>query len=428
MAGNGHILLMKQKLNFSVLRLRNFRLLLLTRMCVAIALVAQAVIVGWQVYSITKDPFMLGLTGLAEAVPAIIGALFAGHFIDIGQPRRIYAGCIFMLALNIFTLLFVAGGFVALDSHDLLIFIFFSVFISGLARSFAMPANFSLLSRIVTREEIPAATAWLSSGMQTAFIAGPALAGVIYGGYGARGAWMLPALLIAAALFCVSFLDVHHDRGKEKREPAWVSIKAGWTFIQKTPVLLSLMALDMFAVLFGGAVAMLPAYADQVLHVGSEGLGALRAAPALGAITTALFLAVKPMKRITAVGMFWAVAAFGVCMVGFGLSHVFWLSMVFLIISGVFDSISMLIRGTLMQLLTPDAMRGRVSAINSMFIISSNEIGSFESGTAARLLGLIPSVVFGGCMTLLIVAGTALSSPKLRRTVVNADAGQDKGD
>jgi sugar phosphate permease len=176
--------------------------------------------------------------------------------------------------------------------------------------------------------------------------------------------------------------------------------------------------------LFGGAVAMLPAYADQVLHVGSEGLGALRAAPALGAVTTALILAVKPMKRITAVRMFCAVTGFGICMVGFGLSHIFWLSMVFLVISGVFDSVSMLIRGTLMQLLTPDNMRGRVSAINSMFIISSNEIGSFESGTAARLLGLVPSVVFGGCMTLLIVAGTAFSSPKLRKTVVNAQDNQ----
>lgn len=408
-----------QKLNFSILRLRNFRLLLFTRMFLGMALVAQAVIVGWQVYSITKDPFMLGLTGLAEAVPALIGALFAGHFIDSGHPRNIYRGCIFAMALNIFLLLFVAGGFAGLDDHSLLVFIFTCVFISGLARSFAMPANFSMLQRIVSRDQIPAATAWLSSGMQTAFIGGPALAGLVYGGYGARGAWMLTAFLIGMALLCVNFLDVHHDRSKEKREAAWTSIKAGWAFILKTPVLLSLMALDMFAVLFGGAVAMLPAYADKVLHVGSEGLGALRAAPALGAITTALFLAVKPMKRITAVRMFWAVAGFGACMVGFGLSHVFWISMVFLVISGVFDSISMLIRGTLMQLLTPENVRGRVSAINSMFIISSNEIGSFESGAAARLMGLVPSVVFGGCMTLLIVAGTALGSPGLRRTVVN---------
>jgi hypothetical protein len=227
------------------------------------------------------------------------------------------------------------------------------------------------------------------------------------------------------AFFCVSFLNIKHEPGKEKREAAWVSIKAGWTFVLKTPVLLSLMALDMFAVLFGGAVAMLPAYADLVLHVGSEGLGALRAAPALGGVATALTLAVKPMKKITAVRMFWAVSGFGACMVGFGLSHIFWVSLVFLVISGAFDSVSMLIRGTLMQLLTPDTMRGRVSAINSMFIISSNEIGSFESGTAARLMGLVPSVVFGGCMTLVVVLTTAFSSSKLRKTVVDTQAARN---
>ena len=414
---------MKQKkLNFSILRLPNFRLLLFTRMFVGMALQAQAVIVGWQVYSLTRDYFLLGLTGLTEAAPALLGALFAGHFVDSGQPRNIYRGCVFVLTLNILSLLYVAGGYAGLGHHNLLIFIFCSVFISGLARSFAMPTNFALLSRIVTREEIPGATAWLSSGMQTAFITGPALAGLVYGGYGARGAWMLPALLIIMALLCISFLRVFHDRSGEKREPAWTSIRAGWHFIIRTPVLLSLMALDMFAVLFGGAVAMLPAYADQVLHVGSEGLGALRAAPALGAVTMALFMAVRPMKRVSAMRMLWAVAGFGLCMVGFGVSRIFWLSMLFLIVSGAFDSISMLIRGTLMQLLTPENMRGRVSAISSMFIISSNEIGSFESGTAARLLGLVPSVVFGGCMTLLIVAGTALISPKLRKTAVSAES------
>lgn len=410
---------MKQKLNFSVLRIRNFRLLLATRMFVGMALQAQAVIVGWQIYSLTHDPFKLGLTGLTEAIPALLGALFAGHFIDIGEPRNIYRGCIFSLMLNILSLLFVAGGFAGLGAAHLEIFIFASVFISGLARSFAMPANFAMLQRVVTREEVPSAAAWMSSGMQASFIAGPALAGLVYGGYGARGAWVLPALLITMAFFCVNFLTIKHESSKEKREAAWVSIKAGWTFILKTPVLLSLMALDMFAVLFGGAVAMLPAYADQVLHVGSEGLGALRAAPALGAVSTALILAVRPMKQITAMRMFWAVAGFGGCMIGFGLSHLFWLSLAFLAVSGIFDSISMLIRGTLMQLLTPDTMRGRVSAINSMFIISSNEIGSFESGTAARFLGLVPSVVFGGCMTLMVVLITACSSKKLRRTVVD---------
>jgi MFS family permease len=409
-----------KKLQLSVLRIRDFRRLLLTRFCVGMALQAQAVIVGWQVYSLTHDPFLLGLAGLVEAVPALVGALFAGHVVDVGQPRLIYMSCIGALALNILSLLFVGGGYAGLDNHGILVFIFSAVFISGLARSFAIPANFSLLPRIVSRDDFPAATAWLSSGMQTAFICGPAAAGLIYGGYGARGAWMLPAFLILLAFFSICTLRVTHARDREKREKAWDSIRAGWSFILRTPVLLSLMALDMFAVLFGGATAMLPAYADKILHVGSEGLGALRAAPSIGGVVTAFILATMPMKRVSAARMLWAVVGFGFCMIGFGLSTSFWLSLVLLMLSGVFDSISMLVRGTLMQLLTPDNMRGRVSSISSMFIISSNEIGAFESGSAARLLGLVPSVVFGGCMTLIVVVATSLISPKLRKTVVSA--------
>jgi MFS family permease len=414
---------MTKKLSLSVLGIRDFRLLLFTRMFVMMALQSQAVIVGWQVYSLTKDPFLLGLTGLTEALPAIAGAIFAGHIVDIGQPRLIYRLCIATLALNTFSLLAVAGHMPFLPQNTLVAFIFCGVFISGLARSFIMPSGFSLLSRIVRRPDIPAATAWLSTGSQVAAIGGPAIAGLVYGGYGPGGAWMLPAFLIGMALVMISFLRVTHVRDAEKREPVLQSIRAGWSFILKTPVLLSVMALDMFAVLFGGAVAMLPAYADQILHVGSEGLGALRAAPALGAVVTALALALRPMKKITALRLLWVIVGFGVCMIGFGLSTIFWLSMLFLIVSGAFDSVSMLIRSTLMQLLTPDNMRGRISAINSMFIISSNEIGAFESGTAARLLGLVPSVVLGGIATLVIVGLTAFISPQLRKTVVHA---QDK--
>ena len=250
------------------------------------------------------------------------------------------------------------------------------------------------------------------------------MAGIIYGGYGPRIAWMLPFTLMCIAFIMLSSIShgFRHYRSTEQREPAVKSIKAGWRFIFQNQVLLSVMALDMFAVLFGGAVAMLPAFADQVLHVGSEGLGALRAAPAIGAVCTALFLAVIPMKRIRAAHLLTVITGFGLCMIGFGLSHVFWLAALFLALSGVFDSVSMVIRGTLMQLLTPENMRGRVSAVNSMFIISSNEIGAFESGLAARAFGLVPSIVMGGIGTLLVVATVAGLSPKLRRTVVETDA------
>lgn len=412
---------MDKNLSFAVFAVPNFRPLLSTRMFVTMALQSQAVIVGWQVYSITKDPFLLGLTGLTEAIPAIIGALFSGHIVDITPPLKVYKYTLGALFLNTLALFLFAGHILPVPGGNLLPWIFVGVFISGLVRSFMSPSSFSIVSQIVPRSKMPAAGAWMSSAFQMAAVGGPALAGLIYGGYDARGAWLLPVILMSVAVVLVQRMKIQHVPHGEKREPIFQSMKSGWRFILRTPVLLSVMALDMFAVLFGGAVAMLPAYADQVLHVGSEGLGALRAAPALGAIITALILALWPMKRITAVQLLLAVTGFGLCMIGFGLSTVFWLSLLFLAASGAFDSVSMLIRATLVQLLTPNHMRGRVSAINSMFIISSNEIGAFESGTAARLLGLVPSVVMGGIATLVIVVTTAVVSPKFRKTVIRTD-------
>ncbi|MBI1275540.1 MFS transporter [bacterium] len=411
-------------LSFDVLRSRDFRLLLCIRTFGMMALQSQAVIVGWQVYSITRDPFMLGLTGLTEAIPAIICAFFAGHVVDNGRPHRIYLICMAVLVLNSLMLFIMAGGLLGNHDHqNILPWIYGGVFISGLARSFIMPASFSLLPQIVVREKISAAAAWLNSGFQIAAISGPAIAGLIYGGYGVQVAWILPVSFMSMAFMALASISgkPRSYRSREQREAAIQSIKAGWVFIWHNRVLLSVMALDMFAVLFGGAVAMLPAFADQVLHVGSQGLGALRAAPALGSIVTALILALWPLKRIRATMLLCAVTGFGCCMIGFGLSQLFWLSMLFLALGGMFDSISVVMRATIMQLLTPDSMRGRVSAVNSMFIISSNEIGAFESGAAASLLGLVPSVVFGGLCTLVVAISTATLVPKLRRVVVEAD-------
>ncbi len=409
-----------------ILRNRNFRVLALTRMLVTMALQAQAVIIGWQVYSITKDTLILGLTGLTEAIPAIACALFAGYFVDISQPRHVYRLCVGALMINTLLLLLIGGGYVAVQAPHILMMLFLGIFVSGLARAFLMPASFSLLSQIVPRNAMPSASAWMSTGFQIANIGGPALAGLLYGGYGVHGAWLMPAALMVLAFGCITVLQVPHWQRAEIREPAMQSIKAGWSFILQNPVLLSVMMLDMFAVLFGGAVAMLPAYADQVLHLGAQGLGILRAAPAAGAVITAIILALIPMQRISATRMLWVVAGFGCCIIGFGLSKYFWLSFLFLALSGVFDSVSVVIRGTLMQLLTPNEFRGRVSSVNSMFIISSNEIGAFESGFAAKIFGLVPSVVIGGCATLVIVAATALGSPKFRRTVVDADVANEE--
>lgn len=410
-------------LSFTALRNSDFRLLLCTRTFVVMTLQAQAVIVGWQVYSITHDPFMLGLTGLVEAVPAILCALVSGYIVDNNRPHRIMQLCLGTLALNTLMLCVIAGGFIDVSHHFVLAYIFFGIFISGLARSFIMPSSFSLLPQIVSREDIPSATAWMSSTVQIATICGPTIAGVVYGFYGAQAAWCIPAVLMGTAVVLISLMSKgpRMFQSMQIREPAVKSIKAGWRFIFDNPVILSVMALDMFAVLFGGVVAMLPAFADQVLHVGSEGLGMLRAAPAVGAIITALVLAMKPLKTIRATVLLAAVFGFGLCMIGFGLSESLWLAMLFLALSGAFDSVSMVMRATIMQWLTPEAMRGRVSAVNSMFIISSNEIGTFRSGVSASLIGLIPSILFGGICTLGIVAVTALGSRTFRRTVIRAD-------
>ncbi len=410
-------------MKLDVLRLHDFRVTLCTRLLVMTAWIAQDVIIGWQVYSLTHDVFMLGLTGLVEAVPALVCALFAGHIVDISRPYRVLLACISVLAVNACMLLLVGGGFVVAPGV-VLPWLFTGIFISGLARAFVMPASFSLLPQIVPRAMMPSASAFLTSSFQMATIVAPALAGIVYGGYGARTAWFLPFFFVNAALLLQAVgisAEPRRWRSLEKREPAIVSIRAGWRFILTNKILLGVMALDMFAVLFGGAVAMLPAYADQVLHVGSQGLGILRAAPAIGAIIMALVLAVQPLKTIRASWLLWAVVGFGISMIAFGVSQVFWISFICLLASGAFDSVSMVIRSTLMQWLTPDAMRGRVSAVNSMFIISSNEIGAFESGMAANLLGLVPSVVFGGIGTLAVVAATALISPRMRKLVVRPE-------
>jgi MFS family permease len=411
------------KLSLDALRSRDFVLLLLTRMLSLSALQAQAVIIGWQIYEMTRDPLMLGLVGLAEAVPAISCALFAGHIVDNSRPQRVYLYCLLGLTLNTLVLFLIGGGLIELSSGMFLLLAYTAIFVSGFARSFIMPASFSLLAMIVERKHISSASAWLSSGMQVAFIVSPAVAGIVFGAYGALTAWAMPMVLMSCA--CAMMFMIRATRpvkAAAEREPALQSIRAGWDFIVKTPVLLGAMALDMLAVLFGGAMALLPAFATDILATGAEGLGLLRAAPAIGAVVMALLLAVRPMKVIRVTTLLWVVAGFGVSMIGFGLSTVLWLSVIFLALSGVFDSVSMVIRHTIMQLLTPDHMRGRVASVNSMFIISSNELGAFESGVLARLIGIVPAVVVGGFGTLAVAAGAALKWPQMRGMVIDPNA------
>ena len=404
-----------------VLQIPDFRLLFLTRLLAAMALQAQAVIVGWQIYRLHPDPLLLGLIGLTEAIPAISCSFVSGHLVDNHLPVWIFRLALFTLVLN--TVLISVGGadFFGLAAHTRIVILFCGIFISGAARSFTSPAIFSLIPQVVPRNLISASAGWMSSTYQFASIAGPAIGGLVYGAYGSTAAFCFPPLLMLAGFVASQFFteSTSRLRSQSVREPFLQSIRAGIAFTLNQKVLLSALTLDMFSVLFGGAVAVLPIFADQVLKSGSFGLGLLRSAPAAGSGLVALYLAIEPMRVISGRVLLVAVAGFGAATIGFAFSPTFAFALFFLALTGVFDGVSMVIRSTILQLLTPENMRGRVSALNSIFVTSSNEIGAFESGLAARVLGLIPSLVFGGGMTLLIVGLIGGLSPGLRRTRID---------
>lgn len=375
---------------------------------------AQIVVVAWQVFALTKDPLTLGLIGLAEALPFIAVALYAGHVADRAERRGLAVAGTFALAFSAVCLLILTITPGAISAHHVWP-VYIVISLSAIARSFMRPALFALSAEVVPRELYPNAIAWRSSSWQLAAVAGPAAGGMLYGWAGARGAYIAVVIVMGMALAAI--LSVSHRTkpvAPENEMPLGESLRVGLRFVWSEQVLLAAMSLDLFAVLFGGAVALLPAFA-QLLSVGPQGLGMLRAAPAAGSILVGLVIAHRPPMRRAGVTMLSCVAAFGVCMIFFALSRVFWLSFSLLFASGVLDNISVVVRSTLLQTRTPEHLMGRVSAVNQIFIGSSNEIGAFESGLAAKLMGVVPSVIFGGCMTLLVVAITAWRSPVLRK-------------
>jgi MFS family permease len=405
---------------YAALRFPNFRRFIASVVTLTVATQIQAVVVGWQVYAVTKDPLSLGLVGLAEAVPFIAIALFAGHVADRTDRRRVVAlATVAMLlcaaALFAFTVIPAALG------HGQVWPVFAVIFASGVARSFLQPARQALGAELVPRELYPNAVAWRSSVWQFAAVVGPALGGLLYGFGGPEVAYGVDVALVVVALAAI----VRLGRLILPSAPIPVtlaadvsmaeSLGAGIRFVRREPVLLAALTLDLFSVFFGGATALLPIFAADILHVGPEGLGLLRAAPSVGAVVMSLVLAHRPPLRRSGAALLVNVALFGIAMIGFGLSRHFVLSTVLLAISGAVDMVSVVIRSTLLQVATPPELLGRVSSVNQIFIGSSNEIGAFESGVAARLLGTVPSVVFGGLVTLLVVGATALKVPELRR-------------
>jgi MFS family permease len=395
------------------LKLLSFRILMV------LAYQSMAVAVGWHIYEITSDPLSLGLIGLAEVIPYFTCALFAGHAVDHYCTRRFF-GTLAALALgiNALTLTALTMGLIG-NNETASAWIYGSIMLTGIARAFIAPSYSTLFAIILPRKEYARASAIGSSVFQAGLIIGPAIGGLLVGFTNKTFAYSMATGLCVAAAIAMWSIQIDEPTAPINSPPVFTSIAEGLRFVFSNQIILGALSLDMFAVLFGGAVAMLPAFIQDIYHYGPEALGILRAAPAIGSIMTGIWLSRNPINLHAGRWLLASVAGFGISIIGFGLSTYIWVACAMLVLSGVFDGVSVVLRTTIMQLAPPDAMRGRVSAINGIFIGSSNELGAFESGVAARLFGLVPSVIFGGMMTLTVVGITAKIAPKLRNLEIN---------
>ena len=408
---------------YAALRFKEFNVFLILRFILVFGWSMQFIIIEWQVYTLTKDPLSLGIIGLMEIIPAFSMALFAGHIVDQNEKRNLLMKCIGLFSLISLGLFLLTSPSLekAWSAKTTLYTIYAFVFMGGLLRAFFGPTIFSLVALIVPKKAYPNAATWNSSTWQMASVLGPAFAGFTINWLGVH--W---SLCIVFGLVILSFILMFGISKKpilnpKIGEPVMQSLKEGVRFVFKTKAILGALSLDMVAVLFGGAVALLPIFAQDILEVGSEGFGMLRAAPAVGAFMTMLITAYIPISKNAGLKLLVAIFGFGVSIIVFGLSSIFWISVVALFFSGVTDGVSMVIRQTILQLKTPDHMRGRVSSVNSMFVGSSNELGAFESGVTAKLMGTVTAVVFGGTMTLITVLTTGVVSPTFRKLDLQKD-------
>lgn len=393
---------------YSALRYPNFRLFISYKFFVTIGLQIQSVIVGWQIYEITKDPLSLGLIGLAEVIPNISVALFAGYLADHFNRKHMMLICLFTLIIINSVL-----GFFNQDLNVTALYLFIGI--TGFARGFLGPASFGLQTETVPKDLYINSSSWSSSLWQIAAMIGAGAAGFIFSFLGFARAYMLSAAIIFISLVAIMLVKYDYKKRILTREPILESIYKGIHFVFKNEVVVGAMSLDLFAVLFGGAIALLPIYANEILHVGAQGLGMLRAAPSFGAFLMALILTRFPPSKKAGKKLLWAVALFGVFTILFAISKNYYFSLFCLFMTGAIDNISVVVRSTIMQSYTPDEMKGRVSSVSSIFISSSNELGAFESGVAAKLMGTVPSVIFGGVMTMLVVAIVGKKLPKLTK-------------
>jgi MFS family permease len=408
---------------YAALRYREFNMFLLLRFVMVFAWSMQFIIIEWEVYSLTKSALSLGMIGLMEVIPAIGMALFAGHIVDQKEKKGMLLKCIFGFAIISLGLFFLTWPKIVREwsTETILYSIYFLVFLGGLVRAFLGPTIFSLMSLIVPKNAYPNAATWSSSVWQIGSVVGPAAAGFSITWIGVH--WSMCTIFACSvlALLLLTQISKKPILNPKIGEPVMESLKEGIKFVYNNKSILGALTLDMVAVLFGGAVALLPIFAQDILKVGPEGFGILRAAPAVGALLTMFVAAHLPFYKNAGIKLLAAIFGFGVCIIVFGLSTWFWLSVFALFMSGVTDGISVVIRQTILQLKTPDSMRGRVAAVNSIFVGSSNELGAFESGLTAKLMGTVTAVVFGGSMTLLIVVFTGIKLPGFRTLDLQKD-------
>lgn len=387
---------------FAALRFPNFRNLMGGTFLITCALQVQRVALGYTLYLLTRDPLSLGLLGLAEAVPFMGLALFGGHMADRRDKRRMmqFAAAVFMTGSAILLVVSLPAMRAMVADPVLVGLIYGVVFVEGLARGLYSPASSSLRPFLVPREHYGSSATWGSMSWQFGAILGPVLGGFIFAVAGLPGTQALVLLLIGANILLIGSIDPPAAaRVVVSTGDVWTSLREGLVYVWRTPIILYSISLDMFSMFFGGVIAILPIFAEDILSIGPEGLGMLRAAPAVGGVSTMLICAWLPPTHHAWRNLLWSVFGFGLATLVFGLSTHFWISVIALAVTGAFDSISVVIRGTILQSLTVDHMRGRVASVNSVFVSASNELGAFESGVAARLLGVVPSVVFGAAAT-----------------------------
>lgn len=395
---------------------KEFRNLLTGRFFIVLAFRMLATLLGWWVYQLTKDPFSIGLIGLSEVIPAVSCALYAGHVIDTNEKKRLLLICNYGYIFLIGLLLIPAFYNVELhfSGHQITYYIYAVIFFTGIARAFIGPIVPSMIPKIVEKVNLPSAITLNQATFLTSSVCGHAAGGFLIGFFGVKYTLIVILSLIFIASLFFWQLKKQHSESKKQNLKIVESMKEGVSYILKTKEILGALCLDMFAVLFGGAVALIPVFATDILKSGAEGFGLLNAASDIGSMIIITILAVIPLRKNQGKILLVAVAGFGLCIIGFGLSHYYWLSFLLLALSGMLDGISVVIRGTIVQLKTPDHIRGRVLSVNSIFIMSSNEMGQFESGVMAKIFGVVRSVVIGGSLTVLIAILVGSSNKKLR--------------